>query len=158
MKITTEEMRKKFIEDGWNEDTSFAELTLEEAKEKGYSFAVVGINKGQQYFKMNGNGNIYDGNGKIVYFYIPVKTQLKEERGTPMNKKYMLITVSNLFSVHIATETFEKKEDAFKKMKSELAKKVDNEETMAMLSDGIEFTDATLEENSAHVYTDYGKI
>ena len=75
-----------------------------------------------------------------------------------MNKKYMLITVSNLFSVHIATEAFEKKEDAFKKMKSELAKKVGNKDVMKMLSRGIKASDAALEENNAHVYTGHGRI
>lgn len=39
---TTEELAKKFIADGWNSNTSFSELTLDEAKEKGYLFAVNG--------------------------------------------------------------------------------------------------------------------
>lgn len=43
---TAEEIKKKFIDDGWSKDISFYELTLEEAKEKGYLFAVDGINKG----------------------------------------------------------------------------------------------------------------
>lgn len=69
---TVEEMKKKFIDDGWSKDTSFYELTLEEAKEKGYTFVVNGISNGQKFFVMNGNGNIYKSNGEIAYFNIPV--------------------------------------------------------------------------------------
>ena len=69
---TAEEMTKKFVDDGWSKDTSFYELTLEEAKEKGYLFAVDGINNGQKFFVMNGNGNIYKSNGEIACFNIPV--------------------------------------------------------------------------------------
>ena len=69
---TAEEMTKKFVKDGWSKDTSFYELTLEEAKEKGYLFAVDEINNGQKFFVMNGNGNIYKSNGEIACFNIPV--------------------------------------------------------------------------------------
>lgn len=72
---TVEEMKKKFVNDGWSKDISFSELTLEEAKEKGYSFAVDGINNGQKFFVMNGNGNIYKSNGEIACFNIPVKRE-----------------------------------------------------------------------------------
>ena len=72
---TVEEMKKKFVNDGWSKDISFSELTLEEAKEKGYLFAVDGINKGQKFFVMNGNGNIYKSNGEIACFNIPVKRE-----------------------------------------------------------------------------------
>ena len=72
---TAEEIKKKFIDDGWSKDISFYELTLEEAKEKGYLFAVDGINKGQKFFVMNGNGNIYKNNGEIACFNIPAKRQ-----------------------------------------------------------------------------------
>lgn len=65
---TTEEIAKKFIADGWNPNTFFSELTLDEAKEKGYLFAVNGIKKGRNYFKMDATGNIYDDNGKIALF------------------------------------------------------------------------------------------
>lgn len=71
---TVEEMKKKFVDNGWNKDISFSELTIEEAREKGYLFAVAGIANGQKYFVMNGNGNIYKGNGEIAYFNIPIKS------------------------------------------------------------------------------------
>lgn len=72
---TVEEMKKKFVNDGWSKDISFSELTLEEAKEKGYLFAIDGINNGQKFFVMNGNGNIYKSNGEIACFNIPVKRE-----------------------------------------------------------------------------------
>lgn len=70
--MTAEEMKKKFINDGWNKNISFSELTIEEAKEKGYLFAVDGISNGQKFFVMNGSGNIYKSNGEIACFNIPV--------------------------------------------------------------------------------------
>lgn len=70
---STEQIREKFIKDGWDKDTSFKELSLEEAKEKGYLFAINGIIKGKKYFKMNVSGNIYDNTGKIVYYNIALK-------------------------------------------------------------------------------------
>ena len=72
---TVEEMKKKFVNDGWSKDISFSELTLEEAKEKGYLFAIDGINNGQKFFVMNGNGNIYKSDGEIACFNIPVKRE-----------------------------------------------------------------------------------
>lgn len=65
---TTEEITKSFISDGWNTGISFSELTLNEAQEKGYLFAVNGIKRGRKYFKMDATGNIYDDNGKIAMF------------------------------------------------------------------------------------------
>ena len=65
---TERDIAKKFIEDGWSADISFSELTLEEAKEKGYLFAVERIGKGHKYFKMNITGNIYDDHGEIAMF------------------------------------------------------------------------------------------
>ena len=41
-----EEITKSFINDGWNESTTFSELSEKEASKKGYSFAVNGIRKG----------------------------------------------------------------------------------------------------------------
>ncbi len=65
-----EQIRDKFIKDGWNESVSFKELSMQEAKEKGYLFIIDGINKGKKYFKMNVCGNIYDDRGKLVLFNI----------------------------------------------------------------------------------------
>lgn len=65
-----EQIRDKFIKDGWNESVSFQELSMQEAKEKGYLFIINGINKGKKYFKMNVCGNIYDDRGKLVLFNI----------------------------------------------------------------------------------------
>lgn len=67
---TVEQIREKFIRDGWNKDTSFEELTLEEAKARGLLFAVAGIQKGKKYFKMNISGNIFDDKGKIAFYNI----------------------------------------------------------------------------------------
>lgn len=67
---TCEQIRKFFIADGWNENTAFVELSLEQAIENGVSFAASGIQKGRKYFVMNSNGNIYDDCGRIAYFNI----------------------------------------------------------------------------------------
>lgn len=75
---TAEEITKSFISDGWNTDTSFSELTLDEAKEKGYLFAVNGIKKGRKYFKLDATGNIYDENGNLVMFALECAIQIKE--------------------------------------------------------------------------------
>lgn len=67
-----EQITKKFITDGWSENTSFTELSLEEAKQNGYTFAINGIIKGIKYFKMSVTGNIFNDKGEVVYFNIPV--------------------------------------------------------------------------------------
>jgi hypothetical protein len=69
---TTEQITKRFIESGWNRNVSFKELSLNEAKRKGYLFAITGINKGRKYFIMSVCGNIYDDKGKLVMYNIPV--------------------------------------------------------------------------------------
>ena len=69
---TTEQITKKFIEGGWNKNISFKELSLKEAEEAGYTFAITGINKGRKYFIMNICGNIYDDKGKLVMYNIPI--------------------------------------------------------------------------------------
>lgn len=66
---TAEEITEGFRASGWSINTLFTELTLAEAREKGYLFAVYGVLKGRKYFKMN-NGNIYDDSGKIAMFNI----------------------------------------------------------------------------------------
>lgn len=70
MFTNVEQIREKFIKDGWNKNTSFVELSLEEAKEKGYLFAISGIAKGKKYFKMNVSGNIYNNKGKVLIYNI----------------------------------------------------------------------------------------
>ena len=67
---TTKEIRDKFIKDGWSENIDFSILTLDEAIEKGYLFAIDEIQNGKTFFKMNGNGNIYYENGKLACYNI----------------------------------------------------------------------------------------
>lgn len=67
---TVEQIRDKFIKDGWNESVSFQELSMKEAKEKGYLSVIADINNGRKCFKMNICGNIYDDKGKLIYFNI----------------------------------------------------------------------------------------
>lgn len=67
---SVEEITRFFITDGWGENTVFSELSEKEAKEKGYHFAVRGMEKGRKYFVMGVCGNIYDDNGKISMFNI----------------------------------------------------------------------------------------
>jgi len=68
-----EEIRKAFIKDGWSKDTTFTELTLNEAEKEGLSFAVDGIKKGKKYFTMNVSGNIFNSNGEIVFYNIHIR-------------------------------------------------------------------------------------
>lgn len=71
---TIEQITNKFIKDGWSKNTSFEELELKEAEEKGLLSAIEGIKKGRKYFKMNICNNIYDDKGKIVLYNIPVRS------------------------------------------------------------------------------------
>ena len=64
--MTSQEMKVKFEKDGWN-NVNFRELTKEEAKEKGYLFA---LNTSMKFFVMIETGNIYNENGKIAFFNI----------------------------------------------------------------------------------------
>ena len=65
---TVEEIRKHFVNDGWGKDTSFRELTIDEAKKTGLSFTIDGLTKGKRYFVMNICNNLYDENGKLLCF------------------------------------------------------------------------------------------
>lgn len=67
--MTSKEMKNKFEKDGWN-NVEFVELTQEEARSKGYLFA---LNTTKKFFVMIGNGNIYDSNGNIAMFRISCK-------------------------------------------------------------------------------------
>ncbi len=67
---TSEEITKAFVKNGWSKDTAFSELTVKEAEEKGYLFAISGMAKGHKFFKMNECGNIYNDKGEICCFNI----------------------------------------------------------------------------------------
>jgi hypothetical protein len=69
------QIRDNFVRNGWDESVSFDELSLKEAIEKGYTFAVSGIKNGKKYFKMNVCGNIYDDKGKVVIFNVRCNSQ-----------------------------------------------------------------------------------
>ncbi len=69
---TVEQITNKFIKDGWSKNTSFEELSLEEANKHG-SWMVNEIKKGKKYFKMNISNNIFNDKGKIVLYDIPIK-------------------------------------------------------------------------------------
>lgn len=73
---TIEQITNKFIKDGWGNNTSFKELELKEAEEKGFLFAIEEIKKGRKYFKMNICNNIYDDKGQIVLYDIHVKNTI----------------------------------------------------------------------------------
>ena len=65
---TAEEIAAHFIKDGWTKDTSFTEVTVEEATAEGLLLALTGITEGRKYFRMNVCGNIYNDNGKLIMF------------------------------------------------------------------------------------------
>ena len=67
---SVEEISEAFIKDGWSVNTSFTEVTMEEAEKKGYLYAVSEIRKGKKVFRMNVCGNIYSENGKLLYYNI----------------------------------------------------------------------------------------
>lgn len=70
--MTAEKMKELFENEGWN-NVNFEEITKKEAEEKGLFFAILGIKKGKKYFRMVGNGNIYNEHGEIAMFNIGVK-------------------------------------------------------------------------------------
>lgn len=67
----TKEISESFIRNRWSENTSFSEVPLDEAKEKGLYFAVEAIKKGRKIFRMNICGNIFSNSGKLLMFHIP---------------------------------------------------------------------------------------
>lgn len=71
-----EEMTAAFKKKGWSDDTSFSEVTMEEAVSKGYLFAVAAIANGEKIFRMNVCGNIYSETGKLLSYNIPTKKDL----------------------------------------------------------------------------------
>lgn len=68
-----EEIRKAFVNDGWSKNTTFTELTLNEAEKEGLLFAIDEIKKGKKYFRMDTSRNIFNSNGEIVFYNIPAK-------------------------------------------------------------------------------------
>ena len=65
---SSQEITEYFIKNGWTKDTSFSELTLEEAEKRGYYFAIRGLKKGHKFFIMNICENIYDEYGQLKLF------------------------------------------------------------------------------------------
>ena len=66
-----EEIAKSFIKKGWGKDTSFSELSIEEAEKIGNTNIISGMKKGKKYFKMNICKDIYDENCELIMFDMP---------------------------------------------------------------------------------------
>lgn len=66
------EISNAFQLNGWNEDTTFEEVTLEEAEIRGLTFAANEIRAGRKIFKMNGCGNIYSQTGDLLMYNISI--------------------------------------------------------------------------------------
>ena len=75
---TAEEMKEKFVADGWSKDITFAEFTLEEATERRLLWAIDAINKGEKLFKMCDTGNIFKSNGEIAFYNVPIARKYSE--------------------------------------------------------------------------------
>ena len=67
---TIEEIKKKFIRDGWDKSISFHELTIEEAKKDGLSFAIYNINEKTKFFVMDITGDVYNNRAQIVFYNV----------------------------------------------------------------------------------------
>lgn len=63
-----EQIKEHFIKDGWSDDISFDELSIEEANNNGYLFAINGIANGEKFFKMKVSEDIYNHKGKVVMY------------------------------------------------------------------------------------------
>lgn len=66
------EISNAFQLNGWNEDTTFEEVTMEEAEIRGLLFAVSEIKAGRKIFKMNATGNIYNQSGDLLMYNISI--------------------------------------------------------------------------------------
>ena len=66
------EISNAFQLNGWDEDTTFEEITMEEAEIRGLIFAVNEIRAGRKIFKMNGCGNIYSQTGDLLMYNISI--------------------------------------------------------------------------------------
>ena len=74
--------------------------------------------------------------------------------------KYILITVRNILKVEIITEICDTKEEAYNKMKTALYNRLKmdgDEKNIDLLADGIEFSNAILNENDAYIYQNFGE-
>ena len=98
-----EEIKAYFVGDGWNKDISFHELTVGEAMEKGYSFAVSKILQNQKFFVMNDTGNVFDENGKIVVFNIAIGDNKDKPKRNNMNEKELDLIMSAIISSAVDT-------------------------------------------------------
>lgn len=70
--MTCEEMKNKFEKEEWD-DVHFEEITQEEALKNGMLYMINEIAKGKQFFRMIGSGNIFNTNGKVVYYNLKCK-------------------------------------------------------------------------------------
>lgn len=67
-----EEIAKEFRKKGWREDTTFTEVTMEEAVIRGLLFAVSELKAGRKIYKMNETGNIYNQSGDLLMYNISI--------------------------------------------------------------------------------------
>ena len=70
------EITAAFINDGWSKNTSFTELSFDDAREIGKYFADLML-KGTKLFRMNICGNVYDDTGKLLLFDIASISEAK---------------------------------------------------------------------------------
>jgi hypothetical protein len=66
------EISNAFQLNGWDKDTTFEEVTMEEAEIRGLLFAVSEIKAGRKIFKMNVTGNIYNQSGDLLMYNISI--------------------------------------------------------------------------------------
>lgn len=67
--MTCEQMKENFEKVGWS-NIHFEEITKEIALKEGLTFAISGIEKGEQFFRMIETGNIFKENGEVVMYKI----------------------------------------------------------------------------------------
>lgn len=70
------EITAAFINDGWSKNTSFTELSFDDAREIGKYFVDLML-KGTKLFRMNICGNVYDDTGKLLFFDIASTSEAK---------------------------------------------------------------------------------
>lgn len=67
---TPEAIAKKFIKDGWSENTTFMEMPADLAKKMGCLSIADDINDGHKYFIMNESFNVFDEKGEDALYNI----------------------------------------------------------------------------------------